>query len=457
MQKNTSQKIITLTAFVDQINAFTRGFKRLTVPNAEEIIKFIQETTYPNFINTTYEHLSCLESDDSDNVPGFRVVLATKRNKANFSSALVRECNGAIIIIEELDVVRCRLLTRPSNDCNPKVGNIPLINNSIRNGLYEIYRIDDGTTVNISYVQRNPTKGSWVFSSKNSFDLTNVEWRGHLYGEIINEVMNNYPGFSLDKLNPLKTYTIGFRHPAFHPFGGSNEIHAWFIQSAEVLTGNTSTTDSIGLPTQERARVTSQGSKYWEAMQAKAATALDEYVTSVQKGQPIRPFFGFILRSKDRERTRHFSDILIESSLLNEIRKAIYQPPYIANKVVLAEYKQNFKSNRFVQIESYLDTKKRSLYEILFPTWVPLYNKYDEIVQDGVEQICELLKKDPHGTNWVSAENPTFTDKFVVALAPIAGSQITADTEDAKKLVTSLIVRPKYVDKFMHIFESVDV
>lgn len=456
MQKTTSQKNITLTSFVEQINSYTRGFKRLTVPNAEEIIKFIQETTYPNYIGMIHEHLSCLNSEDSEKTLAFRVILSTKRNKANFSTQLVRECNGAIIIIEQLDVVRCRLITRPAHDCNPKIGSIPLINNNIRNGLYEIYRIDDGTTVNISYLERNG-EGSWIFSTKNSYDAWNQEWRGRLNGEIITEVMNNYPGFTLDKLNPLKTYSIGFRHPAFHPFGGSDEMSAWFIQSTENASGVISTTDSIGLPTQERARVAAQGSKYWEAMQAKAAAALDEYVVSVQKGQPIRPFFGFILRSKDRERTKHFSDILIESSLMNEIRNSIYQTPFIPNKVVLAEYKQNFKNNRFVQIESYLDTKKRSLYELLFPTWVPLYHKYDAIVQEGVEQIYELLKTDPHGTNWVSNEIPTIIDKFVVALAPIAGSQVTADTDDGKKLITSLIIRSKYVDKFMQIFGSVEV
>jgi len=451
--QQTPQKIITLTSFVEQMNNYVKNFRELSVANAEDIIKHLQETTYPNFIGINYEHLSCL-----NDAPAFRVILSTKRNKANFSTPLVRECNGAIIIFEQdTKCVRCRLLTRPANDCNPKVNNTQLVNNSIRNGMYSIYRIEDGTTVNISFVSKAGNPGVWVFSSKNSFDLENVEWRDRKYGEIIAEVLKVYPGFSLDKLNQSRTYTIGFRHPAYHPFGGSDMMSAWFIQSSDVRTGVISIVDAVGLPTQDNARIVSQGGKYWQAMQAKAASSLEEYVTSVQKGQPIRPLFGFILRSKDREKTRHYSDILIESTLLNEIRNAVYQAPYIANKAVLAEYKNNFKNTKFVQIESYLDTQKRALYEILFPQWSVLYQKYDEVVMVGIDQVFQLLSADPYGTNWVCSEPPTTIDKFVVALAPIAGSQISAEDESAKKLIHALVIRPKNVDKFVSIFEGITI
>lgn len=462
MHKRTTppQNVITLSSLVEQTNSYVKNFKVLNLPNSEDIIKFIQDATYPNYINATYEHLSCLESGS------FRVILSTKRNKANFSTQLVRECNGAIIIVEQMESgLRCRLLTRPAQDCNPKVSNITLVNNSIRNGLYDIYRIDDGTTVNISYLQRDATTpGTWVFSTKGGIDVEKLEWRDRLYGEIIGEVLTCYQGFSFDKLNPSRTYTIGFRHPAFHPFGGSNEIHAWFIQSADVRTGVVSTTDAIGLPTQERARITSQGSKYWQAMNERCKVALDEYVTAMQSpngDKTIRPFFGFILRSKDRERTKQYSDILIESSLMNEIRKAIYQAPFISNKTVLAEYKNNFKNQKFVQIDSYLDTKKRQLYELLFPQWVPLYHQFDDIVNSGVDQVYQLLGADPHGMNWVSSQPPTAVDKFVVELAPIAGTQVSLipmasepvmDEQTAKKLIRSVVVRSKYIDKFMAIF-----
>jgi len=448
-QSNPSQKIITLTSFVEQVNNHVRSYKELTLANAEEIIRHIQDITYPNYIGTNYENLACL-----DKAPFFRVVLATKRNKANFSTPLVRECNGAIIIIEQSELsVRCRLLTRPAHDCNPKVTNYQLINNSIRNGLYDIYRINDGTTMNISYLQQ--TK-SWVFSSKNSFDLKDVEWRDRKYGEIINEVLEGYPGFSLDKLTQGKTYTIGIRHMAYHPFGASTESSAWFIQSADIRTGQTSNTDPIGLPTQERARITSQGSKYWQAMQALAKSALDDYIKADPKN-PIRPFFGFILRSKDSERTKQYSDIIIESTLMNEIRKAIYQAPYIANKTLLVQYKENFKNTMFIQVESYLDTKKRALYERLFPHWIPLYTKYDDIVREGIDNIYQLLSADPHGANWACSEIPTEIDKFVVELGPIAGNSVavTDDVDEVttKALIHTTVVRNLYVDKFMAIFD----
>jgi len=448
-QSNPLQKIITLTSFVEQLDNHVKSYKQLNLQNAEEIIQHVRDLTYPNYIGSNFENLSCL-----DNAPYFRMVLSTKRNKANFSTPLVRESNGAIIIIEQSDLsVRCRLLTRPAHDCNPKITNYQQVNNSIRNGLYDIYRINDGTTVNISYMNHTKT---WIFSSKNGFDWAQVEWRNRINGEIVDEVLKGYPGFSFDKLNPSKTYTIGFRHPAHHPFGTSTDTSACFSQSADLRTGVTSNSESIGLPTQERARVHSQGSKYWQAMQALAKSALDDYIKADAK-QPIRPFFGFILRSKECERTKHYSDIIIESSLMNEIRKAIYQAPYIANKVELAEYKANFKNMMFVQVESYLDTKKRALYERLFPQWVSLYTQYDDIVTEGVDQVYQLLSADPTGANWVCSEIPTDIDKFVVELGPIAASVVAVTENDdmitTKKLIRTSLVRTMYVDKFMAIFD----
>lgn len=447
-------KSINLNTLVDQINIYLKNHNELNIKSAEEIIKYIQGITYPHFIGLSYEHLSCLEQ-----FTAFRIILSTKRNKANFNTPLVRECNGAIIMIEQNagQYLKCRIITRPVYDCNPNVYNPSLINNSIRNGLYDIYRIDDGTTINISYVQKSPSqKGTWTYSTKNALDLNNMEWRDRLYNEILDEVFKNYPGFSLDKLNPLRTYTIGFRHIAYHPFGTTSDARAWFIQSSDILTGEIFTSEPIGIPTQERARINVQGGLFWQSMQENAECALDEYVYSVQNGNPIRPFFGYILRSKDRERTKGYSDILIESSLMNEIRKAIYQAPYIPNKNTLAEFKQNFKQTLFVQIESYLDAKKRALYEILFPTWIKLYEQFDHIVKLGVKQVYELLLADPHGSNWVSADPPTAVDKFVVAFAPLAGQHVSTDNEEtAKRLIHSLVVRTKYVDHFLYIFQEV--
>lgn len=455
------QKTINVASLIEQVNIHLKNYRELNTACADETIKYIHSLTFPHFIGMNYEHLSCLDSTkiSKDSLPGFRVILSTKRNKANFNTPLVRECNGMILLIEQEPehYPRCRIVTRPAHDCNPNISNSSLINNSIRNGLYDIYRIDDGTTVNISYLQRSLTqKGVWIFSSKNAIDLSNVEWRNRFYNEILDEVLKKYPGFSFDKLNPMRTYTIGFRHPAYHPFGGTTDIRAWFIQSTDVLTGEISTTEPIGIPTQERARINVQGGLFWQSMQDSANVALDEYVHAMRNNTPIRPFFGYIMRSKDRERTKGYSDILIESSLMNEIRKAIYQAPYIQNKITLAEFKQNFKQTEFVQVESYLDAKKRPLYEVLFPSWINLYEQFDNIMTRSINQTYQLLTADPHGSNWVSEEPPTAIDKFVVAFGPLAGMHVSTDNEEvAKGLIRSLLMRPKYVDQYMYIFEEV--
>lgn len=473
MESNKSTT--TLSSFVEQLDGYVRHLHPLNRANAEDIIQYVREYMIQKKINVTYEHLSCLDNNKS-----FRLVLTTKRAKANFGIPLVRECNGAILLVEEIPdkegtVLHCRAICRPAHDFNPKINNIQWVNTNIKNGLYEIYFIEDGSTVNLYFSQ-----DKWIVSTKNSFEISSTVWRGKSYGDVLTEVLNVYPDFSYDKLDKVKTYTIGFKHPAHHPFGQTPPVlKAWFIQSTNNATEEISYNERIGLPFQERARITAQGGQFWQTATKTAQDALAEFSTAKQKGVQQAPFLGYILRSRDRSRTRHYSDILIESSLLSEIRNCVYQLPYISNKVQLEKTRDSFKDMNFVIVDAYLDTTRRPVFEMLFPQYQELYKRYDDILDKAIDGIYNLLKRDPMGIKYKPRQDPpSEIDKIIMTFAPVAASHVSLNAreklslgdqqtvgsawpketaafpqeEKTKKLIHTTIVHPKFTDKYTQIF-----
>ncbi len=468
MESNKSST--TLTNFVEQLDSYVRHLHPLNRANAEDIIEYVRENMVPKKINVTYEHLSCLENSRS-----FRLVLTTKRAKANFGIPLVRECNGAIILIEEIPdkegtVLHSRAVCRPAHDFNPKINNIQWVNTNIKNSLYEIYFIEDGSTANLYFYQ-----DKWIVSTKNSFDISSTVWRGKSYGDALAEVLKQYPDFSYDKLDKAKTYTIGFKHPAHHPFNPM--LKAWFIQST--MNEDISYNEKIGLPFQERARINAQGGQFWQTAAKTAQDALAEFSNAKQKGVNHVPFLGYILRSRDRSRTRHYSDILIESSLLSEIRNCVYQLPYISNKVQLEKTRQSFKDMEFVIIDAYLDSTRRPVFELLFPQYLETYKRYDDILNKAIDGIYNVLKRDPTGVKYKPRQDPpSEIDKIIMTFAPVAASHVSLNAreklslgdqttpgsvwpvettafpqeEKTKKLIHTTIVHPKFTDKYTQIF-----
>ena len=437
------------------------------------VIDFIKNKLNQFKIKMSYEHLSCLsrteklredfmeylknkESNDNektekkldneiifenitdikDIVYRFRMILSTNRHKSYFDVPLVRQCNGIILVIEQLDdKIMCNVLTAPPNDFNPKYNQNEIIKH-ITKGNYKIYEIQDGTTINMFYDQNHIemnimtkldetdkskivatkifTRGKWVYSTKNCFDAGSMIWRGFSYKRVIEDVLKKY-NFDFEKLSLDKTYTIGFKHPAFHPFGQNKEWSeqdfngnpknidwlksAWFIQS--VVTKNIETrfeksiTEDIGLPFQNLIESMENIPNIFK----KLGTSLKEFANTIKINQhmnaqcnPMRgAFLGLILRSVDEEKTVELSDILLESTLWQEIRKLIYQLPYIPNKTLREKQEQNFKNITYIILESYLDFRKRNIFIQVFPQYMHYYKFYEDTVNNVINKIYQEL------------------------------------------------------------------
>jgi len=484
MERKTPR--IDVESIVEKINGHISHFKELTAANAEEIIDFVKKTLHPYYIHVNYENPKCLETH-----PSFRLVLSTKKNnsRANFGYQLVRECNGVILIIEQVTIppraadeapmtrIRCRLVAKPARECNPRVNNTRQINSHIRSGNYKIYFVEDGTTMNIYWLQREGEEGRWVFGSRNSYDISDVEWRGARYGDLLPEVLSRFPEFSYDKLDKARTYTIGFRHPAHHPFGQPSpwdpnasaeqrakyDMRAWFIQSTDVSTDEISYTENIGLPTQVTTHINASGGQYWQTINRMKQDALKRF--RERKGEP---FLGYVLRSCNRNATRHYSDILIESTLLTELRNAIYQLPYIKDQQQLAAARENFKDFNYVLIEAYLDFyNRRQIFEMLFPQYKALYEVYDRIVGDAVDIMYTKISNGQHRNDpdWDTStpagklaiyfmavvESTVSVNDGEAMESPTDADKIIRSVKDNKKLIKTVMLHPRYATQYHNV------
>lgn len=499
-----------LKSYVESINKYIVNYKNLTESNAKEIIEFIKLQNNTIKAKMCYEHLSCINKiikikeeykNKPDNVEfeniksvndivvRFKFVLSSYKYQADFNNPIIRQANGIILAIEETDLgLTCNVLAVPPNEFNPKFDQTELTKN-ISKGYYKLYEIQDGTTITMFYdsncvsvntntklqkvndVDSIVTKktyklGKWIYSTKNSFDVSEIVWRGFNYGKVIDNTLSKY-NFDFNKLDTLKSYTIGFKHPAFHPFNqpaewqtkdfdlsdleksektektktektkteeleesktekleeskteeskteNESEIkwikNAWFIHSYDHKNNVKNTEENIGLPLQKV-----MDSSNLPNIFNKLSSSLKDYINNNKIKQYMEKqnnynfndaFLGLILRSEDENKTNNLSDVLLESALWQEIRKLIYQLPYIQNKALRENQEQNFKNMTYVILDSYTDIKKKQLFISVFPQYTTYFKHFDLIINTAVDKIYfEMLSTSKYKVNDQSKAN----------------------------------------------------
>ena len=203
-----------------------------------ETIKFIKESNEKD-LSTLRSSLYKKGILSSFNKDGRIVMYTSKNQRFNKLDDISIECNGLIF-----DINAMKPLVIPTLNSISNISNINIINNNINNDLYDVYRINDGTVINLYWWE--PTN-SWVISTTRGYDLTDEKWADLTYIEIIKDILNKTDN-SIDDLYKLldKThcYTFGFKHPSMHPFyeGLNKPIYTiWFIQSINLNTFKIST------------------------------------------------------------------------------------------------------------------------------------------------------------------------------------------------------------------------
>lgn len=210
-----------------------------------------------------------------------RVIFNTMHSyKNNLNNIYAQECNGLIL---ERDT--WKPLCVPTRTLRYNI-NDSVSNSFLHQGLYNIFKVQDGTCFNLYYYQptveeveeveeveqltksidklsmvdktsvNQPMPNAllpltesmpdltarWVISTASGYEMNNVRWENKTYLELISECLSqinlSWDAFTsaLDKTN---CYSFGFKHPEFHHFNEGRNFplyKLWFIQSVDLNT-----------------------------------------------------------------------------------------------------------------------------------------------------------------------------------------------------------------------------
>ena len=168
-----------------------------------------------------------------------RIILS--RGRRGGGSRLCAECNGAVI-----DVRTWTHLAVPPRAFDPRLSKnevdrafaAPDADGVILTGHYNVIQIIDGTVVTIHSWTHPKKILAWCLASANGFDVSHLRWGGdETYAEVLFALLAKSPTFlaatglrlrrgllcvddvrhEFQTLERGRCYTIGFRHPNFHP------------------------------------------------------------------------------------------------------------------------------------------------------------------------------------------------------------------------------------------------
>jgi hypothetical protein len=369
------------------------------------------------------------------------------KSSKNIFNTYTQECNGLILEKENYDPI-----VVPSRRLRTQY-NIEEINKFLQLGLYKIFLVEDGTTINLYY------RNEWIISTFRGINMNNVKWdlNKKTYLEMFKECLEQYNltwELFTNALEKKYSYTFGFKHPDIHKFKEGNNTFIykiWFIQyvnldkNSENYLWSNEESPILIIPSQKQLKERIDNVKY---LMTKCNNSLNNFV------QNKEICYGFILRTVNFEATGTHSDILIESSLMKSIKDYWYNTDlnvHCANK--------NLPKDKIIVLDAFLSDSKSFIH--LFPEYTILHQKYNQIINTLAEYVTNNLLKDKRKTNAnLNIElfrNKELFDSCVDDLERCILSEINmnftnAQYEELKKIVLSFIKHPKsliYLSRFI--------
>lgn len=335
----------------------------------------IRQAAFKNRIQSSYNQ------DDG------RMVFYTSKN-TRFDKVehqqMWSECNGYVVDTVNMEPLVIPMLSFKSN-VKPDT-----LDSYMGKDLYDIYKVEDGTIISLYWWE---SAGKWCISTTRGYDVSEVKWGTKTYTQILEELVELYGTTLLtfyDSLNKEHCYTFGFKHKSMHPFkeGKVCDDKLWFIQSVELKTKKICEDfhELFGIFNQTKLVSPEENinSKY---LFSKLHKSLDDYVLT---GNVC---YGFILKSKCPSVTESYSNIMLESSLLQNIRKLIYHRD-------LNQYAIDMGYNRdlTIIIHAYLNPNMHDLFIILFPQYTHVFEDLNIVHDDIVNNVSKynIAKNKPH-------------------------------------------------------------
>jgi hypothetical protein len=348
-----------MSCTIDQFNAM---FDSLPA-DKDAAIEYLRDRLFPRGVKVTHE----VSTDDSSGLGLKRVMLSMFDRKVSY------RFSGTIMGVRDGKMKAVAVHPQPTQFRFKR----KQVEQAVRRHTSQIVEANDGTTVTLYWFD-----GEWVISTYRGYRVNDFIWFGDLtYQQVLDEVFAKYDGFSYESLQKTHCYTIGFRHPSFHPFQVNEGPSAWFIRSVDmqafrnnemVVSRNT----DIGIPVQKKVHLSAN------ALFSRSAKAYDDYVGGGQ------PNYGYIVIDRD-------VNYYIESSLMRHIRSTFYSNRF---KNLDSEIDKKVYS----VVSSYLHKRNHEVIKNLFPQYDSLYDKLDLTATRVIDEVVQIVK-DP------SAYEPTNT------------------------------------------------
>lgn len=351
-----------------------------------ETVKFINslENKTPESIRSSmYKKYILTNHNKNDD----RMVLYSSKN-TRFNNTLDKdenhsiwsECNGLI-----LDMKNMKPLVTPTESFRTNIC-VDVVNNFLHDDLYKLYIVEDGTIINLYFW---PPLNSWRISTNRCYDVTYSIWGSMTYYEVLYDLLlkvynTTYDDFQ-NMLDKNTSYTFGFKHESMHPFKEkkSNNINKlWFIQSCNNGIISDEFENKFNIPSQTKFEFPENTLKSTKYLFNKLDSSYNDFINN---GKIL---YGYILKSKNPSETGTHSNILLESSLLQKIRKLYYHSSFNKNSSI-----KNYNREIYTIIHAYLDINNRDIFIKLFPQYSHQYDKLGMITTLLIKNINNMINR----------------------------------------------------------------
>jgi len=404
----------------------------------EQNIPSLRAFLFKNHIKTVIEKNEQTNKD-------FRIMFIGNRFKSDFNNPISFECNG-IIFNYNRETNKFTTLLIPVQLFNSQKLIRSEINDHIINNDYELYKVYDGTIINIYYYNN-----SWRISTNKAYDATNLIFiNNKTYSEVLNEILEQYKDFSFDKLDINHCYTICFKYIDFHPFieNHFNPVNKIIlIQSINMTKFNNdgkieiNKNNDIGLPILEQYHL--QPNDNINSIM----DILNQEITRFKKQHQdvnYSPNYGLILRSKDFNKTKNYSNILLESNLMAKIRNFVYNHNLKKdlnfydklNNTNIEIHKGYYNISNITNLKIFLKGQDINLYLVLFPQFKPEFNKYNLFLKFLTRYIIQNHKTLQKNTVNISS---IMKNKTQLTLTPVS-TDININYMKANKLALLMLI-----------------
>lgn len=304
---------------------------------------YIVNALYPNYIKCNY---------DPPTAEFNRMLLHSNRLNQN---DLASECNGFIFDYKTLEP-----LCYP-----PELPTLKWDRDILRDTLdqYSMWKIYDGTIINLYRYDNR-----WCLSTGKGIDVGMLKWNGDgiTYRKALDDVLAHYK-IDLDSLEHSKCYTIGISHPDMHPY--STSLRSWFVCSFDFTTQTRNFSEpEFAIPASEKVEF-----KSWDDLQ----TYLRD--SSVDN-------FGVIMRSQNPSATPQHTTVLLESTLMKNIRRHVYDSQLMEDARAC-----DIPWSTYIVLYNFLDSTSHRRFRDLFPRYADDIGCLTQLLEETVVRLSKSI------------------------------------------------------------------